>query len=176
MRIILAVVRVMVLVVLGILITPIGMLQAGDQARHRATLAGIGPVHVLVEEISDDLKSSGLSITTLQTDAEFRLRAVGIRVATEAESFALPGAPYLYVNVTGLKDRTVSGRQFGYSANVSVSLIQEVRLDRNPSIRIGAPTWSAEEIVTGSSAEIVRKSLRDLVDRFANAYLSVNPK
>lgn len=176
MRIILAVVRFMALVVLIILVTPSGTMQVGDQARHRATLAGIGPVHVLVEEISDDLKRSGLSFTTLQTDAELRLRATGIRVATEAESFTLPGDPYLYVKVTGLQDKTVSGRQFGYSACVSVSLTQGVRLDRKPSIRISAPTWSVEEIVTGPSAEIVRRSVRDLVDRFINAYLSVNPR
>ena len=175
-RSVLAIIRFIALVVLVVLVRPTGTLQAGDQTRHRATLAGLGPVHVLVEEISDDLKGSGLSITTLQTDTELRLRAAGIRVATEAESFVLPGAPYLYVNVTGLQDKTVSGRQVGYSANVSVSLVQQVRLDRTPSLRINAPTWSVEEIVTGPAAEIIRRSVRDLVDRFANVYLSVNPK
>ena len=42
-------------------------------------------------------------------------------------------------------------------------------------IKIGTPTWSLEEIVGGPTVEIIRSSVRDLTDRFANAYLSANP-
>lgn len=149
---------------------------AGDRDWDRATLAGVASVNVLVEGISGDLKSAGLSIETIQTDAELRLRSAGLRVATEFESFSLPGSPYLYVNVSGFRDVTTAGRPLGLSATVDVSFVQYVRLQRNASIQLAAPTWSVRETVGGSSAEVVRKSLRDLVDRFANAYLSVNPK
>lgn len=149
---------------------------AGDHARYRRTLSGVPSVHVLVEELSDCLKQAGLSTATLQTDTELRLRAAGIRVATEEESFSLPGSPYLYVVVTGLQDSTITGRSFGYSAAVEVQFIQEVRLERAKSIRVTAPTWSLSEIVVGPTPEIIRKTVRDLADRFSNAYLAVNPK
>jgi hypothetical protein len=150
--------------------------RAGDQARHRKTLAGVPSVHILVEELSDDLKKAGLSTAMLQTDAELRLRTVGIRVATEDESFSLPGSPYLYVAVTGIKDATTTGKYRGYSAAVELQFVQAVGLNRDPSIRVEAPTWSIMNIVTGSTVEVIRKSVRDFTDHFANAYLTANPK
>ena len=147
----------------------------GDETRHRRTLSGVPCIHVLVEEISDSLQQAGMSTTMLQTDAELRLRAAGIRVASEEQSFALPGSPYLYVKVTGLRDTTTKGKLLGYSADIEIQLVQDVRLERDASIKIGTPTWSLEEIVGGPTVEIIRSSVRDLTDRFANAYLSANP-
>ena len=108
----------------------------------------------------------------MQADAELRLRAVGIRVVTEKEAFALPGAPFLYVAVTGNGIRPAGG----YAACVTVALSQNARLERDASVSRSVPTWSVEGFVTGSSTEDIRGLIRDAVDRFANAYLSVNPK
>jgi hypothetical protein len=150
--------------------------SAADQQRHRKTLEGVPSIYVLVEDISADLKQAGLSTAMLQTDAELRLRAAGIRVASEQEFFSLPGSPYLYVVVTGIRDATTAGRHLGYSAAVSIEFVQYVRLERDLSIRGPATTWSVGNIVTGSTGEVIRESVRDLTDHFANLYLTANPK
>jgi hypothetical protein len=149
---------------------------ARDPARHWKTLAGVPSVYILVEELPDELQQAGLSRATLQTDAELRLCAAGIRVATEQEGLSLLGSPLLYVKVQGGRNITTTGIHLGYVAAVVLQFFQDVRLDRDPSIRVEAPTWSAMQTITGPTVEVIRQSVRDLADRFANAYLMANPK
>jgi hypothetical protein len=54
-----------------------------------------------------------------------------------------------------------------------------VRLDRDPSIKIfAATTWDVAELGTVGRVNLrsIRERIKDLVDMFINAYLSVNPK
>jgi hypothetical protein len=132
-------------------------------------------VAVVVEALSAAVQGKGWSHTTVQTEAERHLRAAGIRVVGAAESLATPGVPYLYVNVNALSTTTASGRLVGYAAAVRVSLIQDVQLARNPSIRVDAPTWYAGMIVQGPSVDVIRDAVRALVEKFAQAYVAVNP-
>jgi hypothetical protein len=147
-----------------------------DADQHRKTLAGVTSVFVVIEELSDELKQAGLATATVCTDAELRLRAAGIRVAPEQEALSSPGAPFLYVHVYGRRNLTQSGIHFGYIGAITLQFLQDVRLDRDLTIRAKATTWSVGESVTGSTVEILRESVRDLVDRFANTYLMANPK
>lgn len=164
---------VMAFAVVGLITVFSPVVSSGqDGAKERATLAGLGGVHVIVEDLHDDLKRGGLSETILRTDVELRLRSVGIRVMTETEHLAVRYAAFVHVAVAGLQAQPLAG----YVATVNVSLMQHVRLERDQSIRILAATWSATELVTGPSTEIIRRSVRDLVDGFANAYLAANPK
>ena len=149
---------------------------ARDTDQHRKTLAGVSSVYILVEELPDELKQAGLSRATFRTDTELRLRAVGIRVATEQEWFSLPGSPLLYLKVQGGRNLTETGIHLGYVAAIVLQFLQNVRLDRDPSIQVQAPTWSAMLTSTGPTVEVLRESVRDLVDRFANTYLMANPK
>lgn len=147
--------------------------RASDGPQQRRSLSGVRSVDVVVEDLSDSLKTSGLSDTALQTVTELRLRSAGIRVGNERE----PGTPYLYVQVTGLRDTSVTGLPLGYSAYVSVEFRQTVHLDRDNSIAVvAAVTWSDGQLVTGSSVNIVRQAVSDLADHFANSYLAANPK
>jgi hypothetical protein len=135
----------------------------------RETLAGIPYVNVDVGRISENMARAGVSADVLRSDAELRLRAVGIRVGI------LPGPPTtLYVGVTGMPVTTAGG-PLGYAAYVELQFFQEVNLTRDRSRLVYVATWSAGEIVTGTTADSVRKAVRDLSDVFANAYLSVNP-
>jgi hypothetical protein len=135
------------------------------------SLAGVPLVYVLVEDLSDDLKAAGLSADILVTDAELRLRTVGISVGSRQESLRTPGFPYLYVRVTGR-----GSPENGYYGAVSVEFFQEVRLVRSQSIRVSACTWQVNSIFRGGDPKGVRGTVRDLSDAFANAYLAANPK
>jgi hypothetical protein len=65
-----------------------------------------------------------------------------------------------------------------YGLYVEVSLNQRVLLAREQSISVTAPTWSTSYIVTIGMNNLleVRDDIKELVDKFLNAYLSVNPK
>jgi hypothetical protein len=83
-------------------------------------------------------------------------------------------APYLYVNVQAIKNQA---HVYAFSANVE--LRQRVTLVGNPSMSVLAATWSATGIIgmVGSQkVASVRNDVRDLTDRFINAYLAANPK
>jgi hypothetical protein len=141
----------------------------------RQSLKGLKGVFVLVEPLRAEVEKGGLNKTSIQTDVELKLRQAGTTVLTEAESHAVPGGPVLYVNVNAQSSQ--NGLTYAYS--IRVELNQDVRLDRDPSIRIiGATTWSVAGVGTVGRDNLrdIRNSTKDRVDEFINAYLSVNPK
>ena len=152
---------------------PVGLrMTTDDHPRAQATLAGLGPIAVVVEPLSGGVPDRDGARLTVQTAAERQLRAAGLRVAA---AFAPPGGPYLAVNVNAAATTTTSGRLVGYAAAVRVSLVQDVQLARNPALRVNAPTWSAGLIVQGPSADVIWDAVQALVEKFAHAYMAVNP-
>jgi hypothetical protein len=129
------------------------------------TLKGIDGVQVLVEDLSDSAKALGLEKETIQTDVELKLRLAGMRVLSDEEDNNTPGMPYLYVNVRVVRS----------AAAVGVELRQSVRLARNGEPALGA-TWSAGGVGTNLTAESIRGHVKDYVEAFLNAWLSVNPR
>jgi Putative peptidoglycan binding domain len=105
---------------------------------------------------------------------ELRLRHAGIRIlTTKEERSRTPGAPYLYINVNVLlrPDRLDA-------FNITVELNQDASLKTDGSLATVA-TWSVG--ATGSVGNtmglyFIRNSVRDIVDKFINAYLSVHPR
>ena len=81
-----------------------------DTKATRESLRGLTGVEVVVENVPPDLEPAGLTANQLRTDAELRLRKAGIRVLTREETLATPGVPYLYIRVTGLPERSMTGR------------------------------------------------------------------
>jgi hypothetical protein len=129
------------------------------------TLKGINGVQVLVEDLSDSAKALGLERETIQTDVELKLRLAGMRVLSEEEGNNTPGNPSLYVNVRVVRS----------AAAVAVELKQSVRSVRNGELTLGT-TWSAGGVGTNLTAESIRRHIKDYIDAFLNAWLSVNPK
>ena len=146
----------------------------GDIPSTRATLRGLPGVYVSVDSISADARSDGLFASQIQTDVELRLREAGIRVLTFDEAGATRGSGSLWVEVS-----TVHPLQALYGYSIGLNFTQGVRLERN-GLYTAAATWSALGVLGtvdgGRLSETVRKSVRDLVDQFINAYLSVNPR
>ncbi len=145
-----------------------------DSDAERATLKGLGEVYVLVEELKPDAERDGLSRSQLQTDAEGRLRRAGIRLLKQEETLNTPGTPTLYIRVTTSKS---DGGMYAFS--IEVRFQQSVFLDREPTIfHFSAPTWETSTVGTvgADNLRTVMDIVRNAVDRFVNAYGSVNPR
>jgi len=142
--------------------------QSGEFSN--ATLKGISTVYVLVESLSNGAKGLGLSKDIIQTDAELKLRLAGIRVVTQKESrtFKIPGSPHIYINVTSTDS--------AMAASIHVELGQNVQLERNGEFAPGVTTWSTGYLFLNPNAQAIRDKIKDKVDEFLNAWLSVNPK
>jgi hypothetical protein len=139
------------------------------RAQHAdASLKGIDAVYVAIEPLPDGATVLGLTEEAIQTDVELKLRLAGLRVVTQSEWLQLPGQPYLYVKIN-----VSTGSQ---AANVDVELCQNVLLKRNNSPAFGVATWRVGGVISGPDAQFIRERTKDLVDKFLNAWLSVNPK
>lgn len=165
-----------IFVITCLLVAP-GATSAGDTEYERATLKGLRGVEVIVEHLDSETERAGLVKTTLQTDVELKLRQAGIGVLTGPQLFATPGNPFLYLNVNVFAPKGAASGLYGYS--IHLSLLQNVVLKRNAAVTLLAPTWSARGrigIVGSARLSTVREDVRDMVDEFINAWLSVNPK
>ena len=174
-----------------IVIEPLAPVQlpetAGDNKNSRATLKGLSGVYVVVElsgesQLNAEINKQALRTDSdgvilfdvedyLRTDVKYYLRLAGIKVQTPKEWVATPGTPYLYLNVSLLHGQR--GEKAIYSS--ALSLKQDVQLVRNSSITANTTTWSNGTVVYGDLSD-VRDSVKDHVDTFINAWLSVNPQ
>ena len=158
--------------VVGLLTLAMGRpVMGSDNEYARATLKGISGVQVLVESFDENAKNAGFDIRTFQTDMELKLRLAGIKVLTKKESFAAPGSPYLYLNVNPLSPEE---RKPNFPYSINLELNQKTRLIRDPSIEAPGATWSTSGVGYGEIPHI-RESVKDNMDIFINAWLSVNP-
>ena len=66
---------------------------AADSDAERATLAGLTPISVVVEDLPAIAEKSGVTTAAIQADVERRLRQAGITLTPDADA-------YLYVHVT----------------------------------------------------------------------------
>ena len=156
--------------IVGLLLAFASNSTAGDTGLNRDTLRGITSVPVLIQ-LDPDASSHGLTSDQLQTDVELRLRKAGLPVPN-----ALGSGPYLYVEVGLMKG---TGELNGaYVVYYEVSFFQPAFVIPT-SVTSVVPTWSYSRlgVVGGDNlATTSRSTIADLVDKFINAYLSVNPK
>lgn len=153
-------------VMVGLLILP-GVVWGFDTEASRETLRGIKGVWVAIEDINPEIERDGLTKKQIQTDVELKIRLAGLNVL---ERLKAPGRPWLYVGVNVF--RTSLGP---YVYVVDVELWQDVYIERN-SKRSVALTWSTNYFGITSDLNPIRNEIKDRVDIFLNAWLSVNPK
>jgi hypothetical protein len=155
-------------VVAMILLIASPAIQADDSRLSRATLKDIGVLSVMVEDLPDSAKTLGISKDTIQTDVELKLRLAGMRIVPEQEGERLLGSPVLYVNLNVADD--------GKAADIKVEMQQNAVLERNKMWTPRITTWSTAGLVSNPTPEGIRNFIKDRVDEFLNAWLSVNPK
>jgi hypothetical protein len=161
-------------------LTVTSALGQSEKVRMRETLRGLPGVHVVIEELGADIKKDGLTEEQLQTDVEVRLRRAGIRVLTLDEVKNSSIKPALVITITALKSDVLSKLLEGniYCFSVSIELKQVASLARMPSNVFLVTTWNdgAVGFATAKNVRTIRDGLGDYVDKFANEFLTVNPK
>jgi len=183
---------------LALLILNAPAFSFNDTQESRETLRGITLVYVVIEGITPELEQNGMSANQLKTDVEIQLSRAGIDVITTVEERKSP-EPFpagLYVRVNALKsDMLKSGFDIDYYAiSISVELTQRclplmheplsllAKKNIDPSYvsshSASASTWSTNNIYLAGEERIIaiRDCVRDLIDHFIKAYVSVNPK
>ena len=146
--------------------------------RQRDSLKYLPGIRVMVESF-ENARQAGFDEQAFQTDIELKLRIAGIRVL-ETEDH---GFPWLYLNVNALHQEP--NQRTSYS--VSLELLQNALLQHHaPSNPEDSPeddstkrvflatTWSSRVLGFGTATS-ARDAGKDLVDKFANDWLAVNP-
>ena len=145
----------------------------------RNSLKDLPGVSVVVEGFDSVAEQTGFDSRIFRTDVELKLRMAGIKVL-EIEDGLLP---WLYLNVNTLHRETVGQRAY----NIQLELFQVAYLrsqlpsdpesaseDVLPASTVWASTWSSGMLGFGSVAS-ARDAVKDLVARFINDWLAVNP-
>ena len=130
---------------------------------------------LVIRDLNSDIKIDGLNKECIQTDVESKLRSAGIKILSIQEWLNKLGSPHLGVWVNSSK-KDESRSLYAYT--IEVSLSQTVYAARNKEIVFMAETWSVEDVgfVEEENVNSIRDSVKDLVDKFINDYLSVNLK
>ncbi len=149
-------------------------IHPSDSELARLSLKGLQGIPVLIEELPPEFKEAGLTEYQVQTDVELKLRKAGIKVLSEMDD--APGNPSLYIQIWGTKSKNLPD---SFSVIFGIELQQKVLLFRDHHLILWAPTWGLSNwglIPETNFTQRVREKIKDLTDRFINAYLSVNPK
>jgi len=142
--------------------------QAHGTDNATPTLKGITAVSVRVGRLSEDAKVLGLTKEMIQTDVELKLRLAGMHVVTQEEDSELPGMPFLNIRVH-LADSAKA-------AHIEVALRQNAQLERDGQRALGVTTWRKGALIASPTLQTIRDGIKDKIDVFLNAWLSVNPK
>jgi len=148
-----------------------------DSEVTRKTLTGLKGIYVTVENLQPNIEkyASRFSLTRdqIHRDVEQKLKSADIKIFTRDEWLRTTGRPMLYVNVN-----THEYEKYWYSYTIKLELQQIVMPEANPKIKAFATTWSID--MTGSAnigtLGTIRSNVVLLVDRFIDAYSSVNLK
>ncbi len=161
--------RVLAFVLIGLLAFPF-ISWSQDEEQTRATLKGLEGVHIYVEELNPEIEAEGLTRAQLQYDAEWELKEAHIPVLAETQW--AKGAPYLYIYLHIFRLPTQTRRYLFY---IRVELNQQVMLERDPSIKSPAITWSHGGVGIDYSLDQIRLLVRHQVRKFVTAFRLANP-
>ncbi|MFC1515874.1 hypothetical protein ACFL7E_03845 [Thermodesulfobacteriota bacterium] len=142
----------------------------GDSKKDRQTLKDLSGVYVVVENIKKNFEHNALSESSIKTAIETQLRSAGIKVLTDSENYMQKELPLLYVILKFLK---VTDNHYDYS--ISVAIARRIFIEVDPTIEVYENSWFIKDEGSGSLGKY-RPKLKEMIDRFINAYLSVNPK
>jgi len=140
---------------------------AGDAPIDRATLRGIKGVGVVIDTLDPEVVRIGLTANALEARIEQRLERAGVPVAKGAAEFV------------GLRIMQVHDKKGPYGLCISAGVYQPVLLSRDRNVKTATATWDVQTVVVADPKlvqEAAMASVDELVDRFATAWKSANPK
>jgi hypothetical protein len=128
------------IVFIALVVSPV---RADDNSRSGVdTLKGLHGVRVVVEDISSDLASDGITTDKIQSNVEDQLKKAGITVMDSDTWKNDPAHPFLYVRVSSIKSD--DGKYYAY--NVDVELNQSITTQQNSSSGDFGDTWDTGTI------------------------------
>ena len=142
----------------------------------RRTLARLPGFYITFEEIQPNIRQyaivSGMTREQLLKDVEVRLQKAGIGIFSQEQWLKTKGRPVLYINVNTHIENT------NVAYNILLEIRQIVYTDTEPSIKTLAGTWGVNMtgITNTGKLDIIRQDLLTLVDKFVEAYWTVNKK
>lgn len=141
------------------------------------TLRGIKSIYVQILPINARTTQEGLTTAKIQRDTERQLERAGIKLLSEKEFLRLKqprnyplGRLEVLVTIKDIKQDN------GKVYNITVRISQIVFLSRAPVIKLFAPTWESTILGYSHNPDVISDGVRDGVEEFIDAYLSVNPK
>jgi len=151
-----------------VLLYVIPFVFAEDKEITRLTLRGIKEVNVVIESIEPEIQSLGLTQAQVKADVEAKLREANIAIAPDIER----GRPAVYLYVQVMRPEKIN-RLF-YS--ISLSLLQNVVLERDPNVKTNTDTWLVRVLGMSSGTEAIRADIRSLLDQFIDDFRKANVK
>src|SRR5262245_16453338 len=158
--------------------------SGSDDKTDRATLRGVKAVCTIVEVSGPTQDEFPITKERLESEMNGRLAAAGVPIDKNATTC-------LYLNVRPLQaigrnklpsigKNSKGNKPIGlYAVDFSLQFLQTVTLTRDATAKTFAPTWSVANLATVPAedlAQTARQVTIDLVDRFVEAYQSVNNK
>lgn len=146
-----------------------------DNEMTRSSLRGIKEIFVLVQLIDCELIELGITEEQILTAVELELRMAGINPLSEEKAKKIPECPILMIFLAA----SMPKGEFYLTYAVSLGLTQDIILRRDEKIKSVGLTWGCGPItgtIGGQQTEHLRNKIKDLVDNFIFAYLSVNSK
>jgi hypothetical protein len=138
----------------------------------REPLRNLGGVGVWYKYDAEDLNQIGLTPSLLANDVTLRLRKAGISVLEQDDK-----GPHFVLNL-----KTFKGKEGLIVFSVSAQVSQWISLPRLGNRALYAPTWTSGGVLLFGYPDqedvtrTVRDAIGDVVDKFINDYLAVNPK
>lgn len=148
--------------------------EAANSIYNQKTLKGIKHIGIIIESVSERAHNKGVSESNLYAMVVNRLKEKGIRVESRENILETPGSPVLDLHI---QDAYLQNEDM-FLLSIGLAFFQDVILDRDKSLgSFGVGTWSDGWFGIVSAKGVDKKInsvVNSLVDRFVNAYLSVN--
>jgi hypothetical protein len=141
--------------------------SASDGPIERATLRGLKTVRVVVDPPDEELQRAGVTAAKLVAMVEQRLQKAGLTPDSSAVEFL------------GLRVTAAHAKKKNSAVCLTLGLYQNVTLVRDPKIKATTETWAGESVVLAPPElfyEAVANTVNQLVDQFADAFRTANPK
>lgn len=148
-----------------------------DTAPAEASLRGLKAVYVSVRYNAPPEMRYGLGEAELRSEVKLTLNASGVRTLKSERWKKEAGKPYLCVHVVGnTLDARSHDTTFFYT--VTLELVQQVALGRDPRLRCPGVTWSEGTtlVLPRDRLRTVAEQLGSLAADFSRAVQEANPE
>ncbi len=152
---------------------------AEDKDSNRETLKGINVVVILIDDLTPEIESEGLTTRDILNDIQQRLQSGGVSVLdTQVPGMAKKlglvwlkeGGPYLHVRPHFQK--TEAGK---YAYSLIFELCQTIVLERDEKIQTeGGVTWSINAFGIAKDINEIRNMINEQTLKFLSDHKSVN--